>query len=341
MKIRTFALTCCLLACLSPLQAQLSPVPTPPAPPPILARPTERPDPAQVAKLDSGPELPYQVDPNWPQLPEGMNFGECSGVDVDKQGNVWVFNRGSWPLIEFDRSGKMLKRYSSQTFRVLSSHGIRVGPDGSLWCVDVQGHVIFKVNPDTGRILMVLGNRQGTPGNNDSKDAFDQPTNLCFRPDGSFYVTDGYVNSRVIEFNPDGEYLRHWGTAGKGDGQFTLVHDVVIDSKGLVYVADRQNARVQVFDETGKFLTKWTNAGAPWGLVYVAQEDAIYMCDGKYDRVVKLGLDGKVLGQFGSWGKTPGKFDYVHDIAFDPTDGSIYTAEIKNWRVQKFVRQAK
>jgi DNA-binding beta-propeller fold protein YncE len=339
MKIRSLAFTLCLLARLSPLQAQLSPVPTPPAPPPILARPTERPDPAQVAKLDQGPTLPYQVDPNWPQLPKGMNFGECSGVDVDKDGNVWVFNRGSWPLIEFDRSGKMLKCWSSQTFRVLSSHGIRVGPDGSLWCVDVQGHVIFKVNPDTGRILMVLGNRQGTPGNNDSKDAFDQPTNVCFRPDGNFYVSDGYVNSRIIEFTPDGEYIRHWGTLGKGDGQFALVHDVVIDSKGLVYVADRQNARVQVFDQNGKFITKWTNVGAPWGLVYVTNEDAIYMCDGKNDRIVKLSLEGKVLGQIGSWGKAPGKLDYVHDITFDPVDGSIYTVEIKNWRVQKWVRQ--
>jgi DNA-binding beta-propeller fold protein YncE len=339
MKIRLLALTLCLLARLSPLQAQLSPVPTPPAPPPILARPTDRPDPAQVAKLDGGPELPYRVDPNWPQLPKGMNFGECSGVDVDRQGNVWVFNRGSWPLIEFDRSGKMLKCWTSQTFRVLSSHGIRVGPDGSLWCVDVQGHVIFKVNPDTGRILMVIGNRQGTPGNNDSHDAFNQPTNLCFRPDGNFYVTDGYVNSRVVEFSPDGEYLRHWGTPGQGDGQFNLVHDVVIDSKGLVYVADRTNARVQVFDETGRFITKWTNLGAPWGLAYSAREDAIYMCDGKYDRILKLSLDGKVLGQLGSWGKIPGRLDYVHDIALDPADGSIYTAEIKNWRVQKWVRQ--
>ncbi len=341
MKIRLIAITALLFPCLPALKAQLSPVPTPPAPPPILARPTERPDPEQVAKLDSGPALPYEVDPNWPQMPAGMNFGECSGVDVDKQGNVWVFNRGSWPLIEFNRAGKMIRSWSTETFRVLSSHGIRVGPDGSLWCVDVQGHVVFKVNPETGRILMVLGNRQGTPGNNDAKDAFDQPTNVCFRANGNFYVTDGYVNSRVVEFTPDGYYVRHWGKPGAEDGQFKLVHDVVVDSKGLVYVADRQNQRVQVFDDTGKFITKWTTVGAPWGLVYVPREDAIYMCDGKYDRVVKLSLDGKVLGQFGSYGTAPGKFSYVHDITFDPADGSIYTAEIKTWRVQKWVRQTK
>ncbi|MGD1029580.1 MAG: peptidyl-alpha-hydroxyglycine alpha-amidating lyase family protein [Opitutaceae bacterium] len=339
MNTRPLAITICLLSCLPSLSAQLSPVPLPPAAPPILGRLTERPDPDQVAKLKSGPELPYKVDPSWPHLPAGMNFGECSGVDLDKKGNVWVFNRGSWPLIEFDRSGKMIRSFTSQTFRVLSSHGVRVGPDGSLWCVDVQGHVIFKVDPETGRILMVLGNRQGVAGNNDAQDAFNQPTNLCFRPNGNFYVSDGYVNARIVEFTPDGYYVRHWGKKGTEDGQFNLVHDVVIDSKGLVYVADRANQRVQVFDETGKFITKWTNIGAPWGLVYVAKENAIYMCDGKYDRVVKLGLDGEVLGQFGSYGTAPGKFTYVHDITFDPADGSIYTAEIKGWRVQKWVRQ--
>jgi peptidylamidoglycolate lyase len=339
MKIRLLAITVCLLPCLPSLNAQLSPVPAPTPPAPILGRPTERPEPEQVASLKSGPALPYKVDPNWPQLPVGVNFGECTGVDVDKQGNVWVFNRGSWPLIEFDRSGKMIRHWPIDTLRVLSSHGVRVGPDGNLWCVDVQGHVVFKVNPETGHILMVVGNRQGSPGNNDAKDAFNQPTNIAFRANGNFYVSDGYVNARIVEFTADGYYVRHWGTPGKEDGQFALVHDVVIDSKGLVYVADRRNERVQVFDDTGKFITKWTNIGAPWGLVYVAKENAIYMCDGKYDRVIKLSLDGEVLGVLGSYGKAPGKFDYVHDISFDPADGSIYTTEIKTWRVQKWVRQ--
>jgi DNA-binding beta-propeller fold protein YncE len=185
---------------------------------------------------------------------------------------------------------------------------------------------------------MTLGNRQGTPGNNDSHDAFDQPTNLTFAANGNIYIADGYVNGRVIEFTQDGEYVRHWGTNGKGDGMFHLVHDVTIDSKGLVYVADRVNERVQIFDETGKFLGKWTDIGSPWGICYVARENVIYMCDGKYDRVTKLSLDGKVLGMFGEWGKVAGKFDYLHGLAVD-TDDSIYTVEIKNWRVQKWIKQ--
>ncbi len=307
-----------------------------PAPPP--GRPTDRPRADEVARLKQGPPLPYTVAADWPQMPKGYNFGEASGVDVDKQGNVWVFNRGRWPVMEFDRSGRMLQAWTDDTFRVKSAHGLRVGPDGNLWCVDVEGHVVFKMSPD-GRVLMVLGNRQGVPGNNDAQDAFNRPTNLAFLPNGNFYVSDGYVNSRVIEFTPEGEYIRHWGRKGSGDGEFNLVHDVVVDSRGRVYVADRTNERIQVFDEEGKFLAKWTGIGAPWGLAYSPGEQAIYMCDGKYNRISKLNLEGQVLGVLSSWGKAPGKVDYVHSIAIDPADNSLYTVEIKNWRVQKWLRR--
>jgi DNA-binding beta-propeller fold protein YncE len=307
-----------------------------PAMPP--GRPTDQPPAELVAKLKSGPPLPYKVAANWAQLPKGYNFGEATGVDVDRQGNVWVFNRGHWPVIQFDKSGKMLQAWTEETFPVKSAHGLRVGPDGNIWCVDVAGHVVFKLNTD-GRILMVLGNRQTNPGNNDSHDAFYQPTNLAFRTNGNFYVSDGYINARVIEFNPQGEYVRHWGKKGTGDGEFDLVHDVAIDSKARVYVADRRNERIQIFDETGKFIGKWTDIGAPWGLAYMLKEEAIYMCDGRYNRIIKLNLEGQVLGVLSSWGKAPGTLDYAHSIAIDQSDGSLYTVEIKNWRVQKWIRQ--
>ena len=290
-----------------------------------------------AAELKSGPPLPHRLVRDWAQLPKGLNFGECSGVDVDKTDNVWVFNRGAHPIIELDKSGKMLQAWDESTIRVKSAHGIRVDADGNLWAVDVKGHVVLKLTP-SGRVLMVLGNRQGTAGKNDSKDAFNEPTSVAFTKTGDFYVSDGYVNSRVIEFNRDGEYLRHWGTKGTGDGEFNLVHDVAIDSKGRVYVADRTNKRVQIFDPAGKFLGKWDDVGAPWGLYYVAREDAIYMCDGGNNRVVKLNLEGQILGVLGGYGKAPGKFDFAHAITVD-SEGSIYVAEIKNWRVQKFARQ--
>jgi DNA-binding beta-propeller fold protein YncE len=114
---------------------------------------------------------------------------------------------------------------------------------------------------------------------------------------------------------------------------------VTVDSKGLIYVADRANSRIQVFDATGKFIAKWTDVGQPWAIYYIARENAIYMCDGIYCRITKMDLQGKVLGVLSSWGKAPGKVDYAHDIAVD-SEGSIYVAEIKNLRVQKWARNA-
>ena len=322
-----------LLAALS-LHAQTQSAP--PAAMALPARATERPDPAVVAKLKGGPPLPFKVDLAWPQLPPGYNFAECTGVDVDKQGNVWVFNRGHWPLMQFDRAGKLLRAFTTDTLRFVSTHGVRIAPDGNLWCVDVDGHTVFKLSPE-GRILMVLGGRQGIPGNNDAEDGFNRPTNTAFRANGDVYISDGYNNGRVVEFTADGKYVRHWGKRGTGDGEFNLVHDVAVDPAGKVYVADRANERVQVFGADGKFLAKWTNLGSPWGLYYAPKENALYMCDGKYDRILKLSLTGEVLGVLSSYGVAPGKLSYVHSIAVDPADGSLYTVEIKTWRVQKWV----
>ena len=287
-----------------------------------------------AAELKSGPPLPHHLVKDWAQLPKGYNFGECSGVDVDKQGNVWVFNRGAWPLIQFDKTGKMLQAWNEDTVRIKSAHGVRVDPDGNLWCADVKGHTLIKFTPQ-GRVLMVIGR---TAGDNNSKDAFNEPTGFAFTSDGGFYVSDGYVNQRVIQFTKAGDYIRHWGSKGTADGQFNLVHDVVLDPQGRVYVADRTNARIQIFSPEGKFIGKWTDIGNPWGLAYAAKEKAIYMADGANNRVVKLNMDGQVLGVLGSYGKAPGKFDFAHNIAVDQ-EGSIYVVEIKNWRVQKFSKQ--
>ena len=287
-----------------------------------------------VLPLAAQPSLPHRLVENWANLPQSWNFGECSGVAVDQRDNVWVFNRGPRPVIQLDKNGNVLQSWGEGLIR--SSHGVRVDAEGNVWAVDVKGHVVIKFSP-SGRVLMVLGARQGTPGNDDSKDAFNEPTGIAFGPGGDLFISDGYVNSRVIKFNRLGEYLTHWGRKGTGDGEFNLPHDIALDSGGRVYVADRTNQRVQVFDASGKFLGKWTGIGAPWGLQYVARENAMYMCDGHNNRVVKLNLDGQIQGVLGSYGKVPGKFDFAHNVAVD-SEGSIYVAEIKNWRVQKFAR---
>lgn len=279
-----------------------------------------------------GPPLPHKVVPGWGQLPKGWNLGETSGVDVDKNDNVWVFNRGKHPVVQFDRNGKFLQAWDEVP--VVSSHGIRVGPDGNIWGVDVAGHTILTFTPQ-GRIVQVIGAAGHQAGTQESTDAFNRPTGVSWAANGDFYVSDGYINARVVRFGRDGMFQKQWGSKGTGDGQFNLVHDVAVDAKGRVYVADRDNRRVQVFDADGRFLSKWADVGSPWGLYYVARENAIYMCDGYNDRIVKLNTEGQILGVLSSHGKIPGKLDYAHNIAVD-SHGAIYVAEIKNWRVQKF-----
>jgi DNA-binding beta-propeller fold protein YncE len=286
----------------------------------------------QAPNVPTGPALNYHSVEGWAKLPAGWNLGECSGVTVDQDDNVWVFNRGPHPVIQFDKSGRMLRAWTEVP--VKSSHGIRVDSEGNLWLIDVAGHKLLKMSPE-GRVLMVIGGVGDAPGDQNSKDAFNRPTNIAFAKNGAFFVSDGYVNSRVVKFSKDGDYISQWGSKGPANGQFNLVHDAVFDSQGRLYIADRNNWRIQIFDQDGKFLGKWTGIGDPWGIDYVAKENAIYMVDGQNDQLVKLDMAGKVIGILGSHGKTLGKFHYPHAIAVDST-GAIYVAEIRNWRVQKF-----
>lgn len=281
-----------------------------------------------------GPALPYHAVENWAKLPAGWNLGECSGVAIDKADNVWVFNRGTHPVIQFDRNGKMLQAWSDVP--VKSSHGIRIDSDGNIWLVDVAGHKVLKMSP-AGKVLMVLGGVGVATGDQMAKYAFNRPTNVGFAADGSFFVTDGYGNSRVTKYSKDGDYLKQWGSKGAGESQFDIVHDIVVDKAGLLYVADRENHRIQIFNQEGKLLKIWPDLGAAWGLAYVPKDDIFFMSDGVNDQVIQLDKDGHVLGIIGSHGKAAGKLHYPHSVAVDST-GAVYVAEILNWRVQKFVK---
>ena len=187
------------------------------APTPALRSGT---DPAQIAeglkKFQHGPQLPHKLVPNWPTLPKGYNFGETTGVDIDKHGNVWVANRGSWPVMEFDKNGKMLQAWSRDAVRLTEgtgkgAHGLKVDVNGNIWLGDVDGSINFKFSPE-GRLLMTLGNRQGSPNNNDSKSGFNRPTNFWPLANGNMLISDGYGNSRIVEFTNDGRYVRQFGT---------------------------------------------------------------------------------------------------------------------------------
>lgn len=280
----------------------------------------------------SGPALPHKLVPGWGQLPPGWNIVEASGVAVDKDDNVWLFHRGKHPIIQFNREGKVLQSFDDAP--VVSAHGIKAGPDGNIWTIDVGAHRVVTYTPQ-GRIVQVIGSAGGQPGTQESKDAFNRPTGIAFAPDGSYYVSDGYANSRVVKFGRDGLFQLQWGSKGNLDGQFSTVHDVAVDARGRVYVADRENRRLQVFDAEGRFIAKWTHLGSPWGLAYSARENALYMCDGYNNRIIKVNTEGQLLGELSGYGKLPGRLDFAHHIAVD-SRGALYVTEIKNWRVQKF-----
>ena len=274
-------------------------------------------------------KLPYEVDPDWPQLPVGRNFAETAGVAVDAKENVYVFHRGEEPIFVIDKSGKFLRSMGKGIYK--SPHGIHIDGDGNVWTADDAGHVVVKMD-SSGRVRMVLG-RLGEAGEKD--DRFNRPTDIATAANGDFYVTDGYGNSRVVKFSKEGKFLKAWGKKGVGEGEFNTPHTVTVDKEGLVYIGDRENFRIQVFDANGNFLRMWDHVGSPWGLD-ITEDQKLFMTDGHNNRVIKLDLDGGILGVLGEFGKLPGQFNFCHHIAAGAS-GAIYTSEILNWRAQKFV----
>lgn len=277
------------------------------------------------------PAMNYKVDPDWPVLPPGWNFGETPGVATDAKGHVFVFHRGEHPLMEFSPDGRLIRSWGDKEF--IRPHAVRIDRDGNIWVVDNDTHQVLKMDP-TGRVRMVIG-RRGVSG--ESEEAFNRPTDVAFAANGDIYISDGYVNSRMVKFSKNGEYITAWGKKGKGEGEFNLPHSVAVDKQGRVYVGDRENYRLQVFDSNGKFMTQWTHVGSPWGLELMPDQ-TMYIADGHNSRILKVDLEGKVLGAFGKNGRMPGDLNFVHHIAVDPA-GNIFVSEIKNQRVQKFSRR--
>ena len=208
----------------------------------------------------------YRADDEWAKLPAGWSWNEAPGVATDSQDRVYVFHRGEHPVLVFDREGNFLRSWGEGIF--VRPHGITIGPDDSVYCTDDQAHVVHKFSPD-GRLLMTLG----TPGkpsdtgatSNDfrtvkySGPPFNFPTNLAIAPNGDLFISDGYGNARVHHYSPDGKLLNSWGEPGAGKGQFHIPHGIAIDAAGSVWVADRENSRIQIFTPEGKFVAEWTD----------------------------------------------------------------------------------
>jgi peptidylamidoglycolate lyase len=307
-----------------------------------------------VSTLGARITLHYEEVKTWPALPAHVQMGEAAGVAVDTNGHVFVFHRpgrgfdtaATEPLrdpavLEIDAdTGKLLRSWGANTFLV--PHGITIDAANNVFLTDVGLHQVFKFTHDGRRVFAVGEPRVG------KWDAthFNQPTDIAIRPDGSFYVSDGYVNSRVAVFDKNGRWLEEWGKKGAGEGEFSNPHGLTfVPGSTDVIVADRENARVQLFDRRGVFKRQWTGvtdavttgrvfgvASDTEGALYVGIRRADY--DTEHTGVLKLDRQWNIVTAIG-FGK-PGDpvFNAVHDVAIG-RDGSIYVAETRTKRVVK------
>lgn len=301
-------------------------------------------------------ESRYVAVHNWPALPEGTTLGLCAGVGIDSHDNVFVFHRNGrlWrtpfpkdpipePTVSVidGKTGRLLTSWGAGEF--VMPHGLTLDHEDNVWLTDVGRHQVFKFTPD-GTLLLALGER-GKPGAD--RGHFNLPTDVAVLADGSFYVSDGYRNARVVKFDAAGRCQFEWGGKGTDPGKFDLPHGIAVDHGGRVFVCDRGNSRLQVFDPHGKFLAEWKGPaiGRPYG-VSVASDGHVFVIDGgdqsahqpPRSKAVELDAAGNVVDTFGSFGMEPGQFRLGHDIAV-ARDGSIYVAEGQGRRVQKFIRQ--
>jgi DNA-binding beta-propeller fold protein YncE len=272
------------------------------------------------------PKLNYEAVPDFFQLPESEHFVEVAGVAVNSKGHIYVFHRGKHPLMEFDPSGKFLRSIADDLF--VTAHTVRVDAEDNIWTTDIGSHMVLKLNPE-GRVLLSLG-RMRIAG--DDVLHFNQPTDVAFDRDGNIYVADGYGNSRVLKFDKFGNVLTGWGMKGSGPGQFDLPHSIAIDGD-FVYVGDRENARIQIFDLNGRYQREW-KFGQPFGL-FVTPDHFIYMSDAIAGRILKIDRAGKPVGALNGPPPDKGRHFDPHSLAVDK-DGSIFTAEVMPWRAQKF-----
>lgn len=298
----------------------------------------------------------YKLVPDWPVpartaagTPTAWNLIQVPGVAVDARGTILVLHRGAQPILEFDAAGKFLRSWGDGMFSegkvaavapadrargasgysavygaagctACGVHSIRIDAAGNIWVVDAPAHVIYKMDPQ-GKVLLQLG-QKGKPGLSPTN--FNLPTDVAFAANGDIYVSDGYGNPRVVKYTAAGKYLLEWGRRGSGRGEFQLPHNVVVDAKNRVYVTDRDNRRVQVFDANGKFLTEWRDTGGVSALAITSDQQI-------WTGGTLRNLDGKPVATLSRDAPT------AHGIATGPS-GAVYVGQL-NGLVQKFVRE--
>jgi DNA-binding beta-propeller fold protein YncE len=265
----------------------------------------------------------YEYDPGWAKLPAGHSFQGPSGVAVDSHDRVYVYQRQGPPVLVFDRQGHFLAPWDRPGGVPADAHHVHVGPDDTVYLVDRDAHQVLKYTPD-GKFLSSMGTRDRAA----LQAPFNHPADICVAPSGELFVADGYGNSSVHRFTADGDYISSFGSPGRGPGEFLVPHAVRVSNDGRVYVADRENNRVQMFTTDGQFVDQWTDFKCPMG-IHIDAQQTVYVTD-QVPRISILNLDGELLAR----GRT---FEYAHQVCTD-SRGDIYGIDTANQRVQKLVR---
>jgi sugar lactone lactonase YvrE len=273
--------------------------------------------------------LEFEVVKGWVGLPKGWIFGHVIGVAGDSNDNIYVFHRGEHPVIVFNREGEFLTSWGEETFT--NPHCIYVDHNDSVYCIDSGDHTVRKYNTN-GELALTIGT-VGVPG--DNGDPFNRPSDVAVTSSGEIFVSDGYGNNRVHKFSSDGEHLFSWGELGQGPGQFNLPHGIWIEEDEKIYLADRENHRIQVFTLEGTFLYEWTDFLQPCH-VFIDKKKRVYVPE-LQARMSVLDLNGNILARWGGEkSKDPGLFIAPHASWVD-SKGDLYICEtLEGSRIQKF-----
>ncbi len=293
-----------------------------------------------TVKLGTG-QFGYEVAIGWEKLPPGIGWREVAGIITDRDDNVYVFSRGDHPMVVFDKDGNFIKTWGEGLFT--RAHGVSTGPDNTLYCTDDGDHTVRQCTLD-GEVLMTIG-IANQPAEAFSGDPFNRCTHVATDPaNGDLFVSDGYANSRVHKYTPDGQHIMSWGGPGTDPGQFNIVHNIATDRDGYVYVCDRENHRIQVFDRDGHLEDVWCNVHRPCA-IYIDDDQRVYVGELGWGmsvnrempnigpRVAIMTTSGKVLERLGNgYGLDIGQFIAPHGIAVD-SNRSIYVGEVAHTNI--------
>ena len=300
----------------------------------------QRPSDPALLVPEAAPELDYVVAPTAVRLPAGKTMGATASVAFDGDGHLWVLSRGEQAFFEFNPDGTYIRSFGDGLFT--RSHGLRIDRQGNLWATDVGGHIVVKMSRD-GKTLLTIGTKGEAGEWNEAAGSrkLNQPNDVVIAENGDIFIAQGHTpgptgDARVLKFDKDGKFVKSWGGKGSGPGQFQVAHGIAIDSKGLLWVADRENQRIQLFDQNGTFVREIKYKGLPCSLDIGRQ--FIYMVNGFAGQVLRMDLNGKVLAAMGKPGKGPGEFGEAHMIAVNQKD-EIYVADSVNAALVKFVKK--